>query len=138
MVAAGKSKTYLSELLADLTDAAYRAALARGLRGAFVDAELGVWKALCRTLAEAGRQGRLFAGAAGWGAWQERLVGELTAAAYEALQAEGVTGPAVDLELALWHALGDGLRRSQFYRQLAGLFAPADGVAPDLTVPAPP
>jgi uncharacterized membrane protein len=37
------------ELLAELTDVAYRTALAHGFRGSFVDVELGLWKSLART-----------------------------------------------------------------------------------------
>jgi hypothetical protein len=36
----------LEELLAELTDAAYRAALRQGLQGAFVDVELALWREL--------------------------------------------------------------------------------------------
>ena len=34
------------ELLAELTEAAYRAALRHGLKGSFVEAEMDIWKAL--------------------------------------------------------------------------------------------
>jgi hypothetical protein len=39
------------ELLAALTDAAYRVVLKRGLSGSFLDVELEIWKALRAVLA---------------------------------------------------------------------------------------
>jgi hypothetical protein len=37
-------------LLAELTDAAYRVAVRQGIKGSFVDAELGLWHALREVL----------------------------------------------------------------------------------------
>jgi hypothetical protein len=36
-------------LVAELTDAAYRVTLDHGFRGSFLDVQLDLWKALCRT-----------------------------------------------------------------------------------------
>ena len=38
--------TTTEKLLANLTDAAYRVVLQRGLKGSFVEVELEIWKAL--------------------------------------------------------------------------------------------
>jgi hypothetical protein len=61
------------DLLAELTDAAYRAALRQGLRGAFIDAELALWRELRAVLrirwdAEGDGSRR-----ASWSAWREAI-----------------------------------------------------------------
>ena len=59
------------ELLAELTDAAYRAALRQGLQGAFVDVELALWRELRQVLKkrwnEDGEEPRFST----WSSWRE-------------------------------------------------------------------
>jgi len=53
MVAANVSTVALTdEVVAELAAAAYRVALRHGTRGAFIDLELDLWRALRSTLAE--------------------------------------------------------------------------------------
>jgi hypothetical protein len=43
---ANQSKPEFEDFLAELTDAAYRAALQHGLRGSFLDTQLALWRDL--------------------------------------------------------------------------------------------
>ena len=47
-----QSRSSQEQFLAELTDAAYRVALRHGVKGSFIDVELGLWKALRTVLAQ--------------------------------------------------------------------------------------
>jgi hypothetical protein len=57
------------KLLAELTDAAYRAALQQGLNGSFIDLELALWRDLRRVLSDHWEGEESTPG--DWSSWQQ-------------------------------------------------------------------
>lgn len=93
----------LDEFTAGLADAAFPVAVRYGLKGATVDGELALWRALRRTVA--GQRRREPASA-------DDLRAEWTATLYAAALRRGFTGSFLDLELALWRAVGEAAGRA--------------------------
>jgi hypothetical protein len=86
----------------ELTDAALEVAAARGVRGASVDHEVRLWRALRAVFRQGGGRRR------------KDLLADLTDAAYRALLGYGLAGPFLDLELALWRAFRRTAREGRF------------------------
>jgi hypothetical protein len=51
----GRARPRPENLVAELTDAAYRVTLEHGFRAPFVDVRLGLWEALCQAVRSSGR-----------------------------------------------------------------------------------
>src|SRR5262245_22527747 len=110
MLATGLAVWERRETLAsELADAALMAVAPQGVRGPSIDLELGLWKALGRTLAKLAEEPRSTEDAC------EQKVARLTRAAYEVALGEGIQGSFLDMELRLWKAMRTvvGRNRSQ-------------------------
>jgi hypothetical protein len=67
------------ELLAELTDAAYGAALRQGLQGAFIDAELALWRELRQVLKSRWQADAEESRLATWSSWRGAVEDEALA-----------------------------------------------------------
>ena len=67
------------ELLAELTDAAYRSALRQGLQGAFIDAELALWREIRPVLKRRWDATREDTQLGAWSSWRGAVVDEALA-----------------------------------------------------------
>jgi len=67
------------ELLAELTDAAYRSALRQGLQGAFIDAELALWRELRPVLKRRWDAEREDTRLGAWSSWRDGVEDEALA-----------------------------------------------------------
>ena len=93
------------QLLAELTDIAFKVAAQHGVRGSSVDHEVELWNALGDVVREqrrAARRGRAEKGT---------FVARLTDAAYRVTLDHGFMGSFVDMELDLWSAMCHVVRR---------------------------
>jgi len=61
------------ELLAELTDVAYRAALRQGLRGVFIDTELTLWRELREVLQNRWNEAEGGLRSSTWPSWRQEV-----------------------------------------------------------------
>lgn len=108
MIAMGSAVQERREVLAsELADAALQAVARQGVRAPSVDLEIGLWKALGHTL------GRLEAEAPPTADGCEQRVASLARAAYETALSGGIRGSFLDLELGIWNAVRQVVRRQR-------------------------
>jgi len=67
------------DLLAELTDAAYGVALRQGLQGAFIDAELALWRELRQVLQKRWSEDEGGLRSSTWASWQQEVEDEVLA-----------------------------------------------------------
>src|SRR5262245_6211581 len=101
---------------ADLTDAAYSAALRHGIAGSWIDLQLEVWRAVGRTISEIAPESLSASAAGELDSIADAFLAELTQAAHGIVLRYGLLGSFLDFELdlhqrlrrvmELWHSAG--------------------------------
>jgi hypothetical protein len=107
----------LENFAAELTSAVYPVVLRRGVKDWWIKVELGLWRALARTLKTWDRQRPSAALKAEFEAWREGLLVDLTESAFHIALRSGIQGPPLEVELALYRAVRLVTRRYSRVRQ---------------------
>jgi hypothetical protein len=89
------------DFAAHLTDAALKLAARHGVRGASVDQELDIWRALSQEMGKSPKVSRDCATPA----CQENFAARLTDAVYVAILKRGFDGSFLDVRVDLWNTL---------------------------------
>ncbi|HVS39359.1 MAG TPA: hypothetical protein VMS17_27625 [Gemmataceae bacterium] len=100
----------LEDFAAELTSAVYPLVLRRGPKDSWVHVQLALWRALAETVEKwawepPARASREF------DAWREGFLEALTERAFSIALANGIEGPLLELELALYRAFRLVMRR---------------------------
>src|SRR5262249_19544082 len=90
--------TRTEDLAAELTRAAYPRGLRRGLRGRWLEVELGLWRALAQTVEKWARKPPPAPDPDELEAWREGLLVELTVTALAVALKSGIKAPLLKLE----------------------------------------
>jgi hypothetical protein len=96
--------TRLENFAAELTSAAYRLMLRRGLKGSWIWTELSLWRALAETVQKWARESPPVAPSGESDAWRAGLLADLTARASSIALNNGIEGPLLELDLGLYRA----------------------------------
>jgi hypothetical protein len=96
---------------AELTGVVYPLVLRRGLRGSWLKAELGLWRALADTVKKWARRRPPAVLRQGLKAWREGLLLDLTESAFHIAVTNGIKGSLLELELCLYRAFRLVIRR---------------------------
>ena len=107
----------LENLAAELTSAVYPVVLRRGLKGSWIEVELGLWRALAETVKRWARQRPPGASSDEFEAWRESLLVDLTESAFYVALKNGIKGPLLELELGLYRAVRVVIRRRSRVRE---------------------
>jgi hypothetical protein len=109
--------TRIENFAAELTRAVYPLVLRRGLKGSWLKAELGLWRALAETVRKWAPQQPGAGSADEQAAWREGLLVDLTESAFHVALKNGINGPLLDVELCLYRAVRLVIRRYSRGRQ---------------------
>src|SRR5947207_11401504 len=90
--------TVAESLAAELTSAAYPVLLRGGLGGSWVELELGLWKALAKTVGKWAQELPQIGSPADAADWRERLVAGLTDGAVFVAREQRARGPLLQLK----------------------------------------
>jgi hypothetical protein len=103
----------LENYAAQLTRAVYPLALVHGLKdsGSWIKLELGLWKALTKTVQKWARKQPSAASAGAFDTWREGLLVELTETAFSVAVRNGIQGPFLEVELDFYRAFRLMIRR---------------------------
>jgi hypothetical protein len=96
--------TLLENFAAELTSAVYPIALRHGLRGSWIEVELGLWRALAETVKKWDREWPPAGLPDEFMAWQEGLLVDLTESAFYLAVKHGIKGSLLEVELGLYRA----------------------------------
>lgn len=107
----GDRDARLESLAAELTSAVCPVVLRRGLKDSWLKMELGLWRALTKTVKEWVRQRPPAAAANDCEAWREGLLGALTGSALSFVLDNGIHGPRPEVESGLYRAFRQVIRR---------------------------
>ena len=94
----------LENYAAQLTRAVYPLALLHGLEGSWIKLELGLWKALAKTVQKWARQRPPPACAGKFETWREGFLVDLTETAFSVAVRNGIQGPFLEVELDFYRA----------------------------------
>jgi hypothetical protein len=94
----------LENYAAQLTRAVYPLALLHGLKGSWIKLELGLWKALAKTVQKWARKRPPPASAGEFETWREGLLVDLTETAFSVAAKNGIRGPFLEVELDFYRA----------------------------------
>jgi hypothetical protein len=101
----------LENFAAELTRAVYPLVLVRGLKGSWIEVELGLWRALAETVKKWAGQRPSAAPSDELDAWREGLFVDLTESAFSIAVRNGIKGSLLKLELGLYRAVRRVARR---------------------------
>jgi len=107
----------LENFAAELTRAVYPLVLRRGPKGSWLEMELGLWRALAKTVRKWARQQPTAASADEFEAWRKGLDVDLAESAFSVALTNGIKGSLPDLELGLYRAVCRVTRRYSRGRQ---------------------
>jgi hypothetical protein len=109
--ATGERDTPLENFAAELTSAIYPIALRHGMRGSWIEVELGLWRALgtalkrwIRAWSQPGAEYEL-------PVWREGLLADLTEGAFDVAVMHGINGSRLEVESDLYRTLRLVIRR---------------------------
>ena len=106
----------LEEFAAQLTRAVYSLALLRGLKGSWIELELGLWRMLAKTVKKWSRERPPAASLNAFQSWREGLLVDLTESAFYIAVKHGIEGPLLEVELDLYRAFRLMIGRRSIYR----------------------
>jgi hypothetical protein len=101
----------LENFAAELTRAVYPLVLVRGLKGSWIEVELGLWRVLAGTVKKWAGQQPSAAPSEELDAWREGLLVDLTESAFSIAVRNGIKGSLLELELGLYRAVRRVARR---------------------------
>jgi hypothetical protein len=104
--------TLLEDIAAELTSAVYPVVLRHGMRGWWLDLELGLWRALTETVEHRARQ--MTPGSPGeLDLWRERFLVELTGEAVHVVRSHGVKRSLLGMAPDLYRAFRSAIERDR-------------------------
>ncbi len=101
----------LENFAAELTSAAYPLALRQGIRGSWLNVELGLWRALAETVKKWAREWPAPGSPDEFKVWRTGFLVDLTASAIFVAGTHGIRGSLREVELGLYRAFRLVLRR---------------------------
>lgn len=101
----------LENYAAQLTRAVYPVALLHGLEGSWIKLELGLWRALAKTIQKWARERPPPASAGEFETWREGLLVDLTETAFFVAVKNGIQGPFLEVELDFYRVFRLMIRR---------------------------
>ena len=101
----------LENYAAQLTRVVYPLALLHGLKGSWIKLELGLWRALAKTVKKWARRLPPPASSSEFETWREGLLVDLTATAFSVAVKNGIQGPFLEVELDFYTAFRLMIRR---------------------------
>jgi hypothetical protein len=101
----------VNRFAAELTSAVYPLVLRRGLQDSWLQVELSLWKVLSETVEKWARQRPPAASRDERRAWREGFLVDLTENAFFVALKNGIQGPLLEVELALYRAFRLVFRR---------------------------
>jgi hypothetical protein len=101
----------LENFAAELTSAAYCTALRHGMRGSWLDLQLGLWRVLAETVKKGTREWPPAGSAHKRKVWRESLLVDLTEGAFHIALTNGIKGFPLEVELDLYRAFRSVIRR---------------------------
>jgi hypothetical protein len=101
----------LENYAAQLTRAVYPLALLHGLEGSWIKLELGLWRALAKTVQKWARERPPGASSVEFETWREGLLVDLTETAFLVAVRNGIQGPFLEVELDFYRAFRLLIRR---------------------------
>jgi hypothetical protein len=104
-------ETPREKFAAELAGAAYPVVLEHGVKGPWVDVELDLWRAIQGVLRQELRPSMGPDAAVETCMAREEVLAAVSDAAYRAALRHGISGPFLELELHLWHAIGKVIPR---------------------------
>ena len=96
--------TLLENFAAELTNAVYCIALRRGMRGSWLDLQMGLWRVLAETVKKRARERRPAGSLEEFKVAQETLLVDLTEGAFYIVMKHGIKGFPLEVELDLYRA----------------------------------
>jgi len=103
--AADNRDTLLENLAAELTSAAYPLLAHRdGIRGSWINVELGLWRALAETVRKWAQERAPAGSSDEFEIWREGLLADLTESAFYIAVRHGIKGSLLEVELCLYRA----------------------------------
>ena len=109
--AACNRDTLFENFAAELTSAAYSIALRHGMRGSWLDLQMGLWRVLAETVKKRAREWPLAGPPDEFKAWREGLLVDLTESAFYVAEIHGIKGALLEVELGLYRAFRLVIRR---------------------------
>jgi hypothetical protein len=103
--------TLLEDFAAELTSAAYPLALRQGIRGSWIEVELGLWKALAETFRKRAGDWPPTGSPGEFKTWLRVLLADLTESAFCVAVKHGSKGSFRELELGMYRAFRLVIRR---------------------------
>jgi hypothetical protein len=97
--------------VAELTSAAYCLALRQGIKGSWLDLQLGLWRVLAEMVHKGDRELPPAGSAPEFKVWREGLLVNLTEGAFHIAVTNGIQGFPLEVELGLYRALRLVIRR---------------------------
>jgi hypothetical protein len=101
----------LENYAAELTRAAYPLMLRHGMRGSWIEVELGLWRALAETVRRWARQRPPAGSPDELKVWRQGLLVELTESAIDVAVEYGIKGARLEVEVGLYRTLRLAVRR---------------------------
>ena len=101
----------LENFAAELTSAVYCMALRHGMRGSWLDLQMGLWRVLAETVERWAREEPPAGSSDEFRAWQEGLLLDLTNGAFDIAVKHGIKGSFLEVELRLYRAFRLVIRR---------------------------
>jgi hypothetical protein len=102
----------LENFAAELANAAYRLALRHGIRGSWIQLELGFWRALAEAVQKWTRQWPPAGSSEEFKVWREGLLVDVTESAFHVAVNHGIQGSFLEVELSLYRAFRAVIERS--------------------------
>src|SRR5262249_54605958 len=115
------TETLRENVLGELSDAAFQVSARYGVKGVSVDNELAIWRALGEVIEEQAKLGKADGERPRGKIRLEHSVAQLTEAAYQVVLDHGFRGSFIDVQLDLWKALCQVVRKSRTDAILPGL-----------------
>jgi hypothetical protein len=103
--------TLLENFAAELTSAVYCVAIRHGMRGSWLDLEMGLWRELAGTVEKWAREWPPAGSPEEFKAWREGLLVDLTEGAFHIALKYGIKGFPLEVELDLYRAFRSVIRR---------------------------
>jgi hypothetical protein len=103
--------TLLENFAAELTSAVYGIALRHGLRGSWLDLQMGLWRVLAETVKKWAREWPPAGSSCELKVWREGFLVDLTEGAFHIALKHGINGFPLEVELDLYRAFRSVIRR---------------------------
>jgi hypothetical protein len=103
--------TLLENFAAELTSAVYPLALRHGMRGSWLDLQMGLWRALAESVKKWAREWPPAGSSHEFEVWHQGFLADLTEGAFYIAVKHGIKGSLLEVELGLYRAFRFVIRR---------------------------